>query len=112
MLSGVYNIINVIMVYNFYQYNQGYTTPIMNVIRDVVFINIMRGVQPLSMLSWCIPIFLNVIRGVQPYQYYKGCTITIINDITHPCNYILTLLHTPGVINKSLMTLMNMITHL
>ncbi len=80
-----------------------------------------QDVQPLSILLGCTT-FINIIRGghclphiplKKVITHPNGIAISNKHDITHPCKYILTLLHTPGVINKSdyscLMTLMKMI---
>ncbi len=102
----------------------GCTTTFSNVSRVYNVINVIEDVQPLSMLSGCTT-FINIIRGehclphiplIKGITHPNGIERSNKHDITHPCNYILTLLHTPGIINKSdyscLMTLMNMIAHL
>ncbi len=119
-------------VYKLYQCCHG-VQPLAMLVGVYNMINFIKGEQPLWMLSECT-IFINIIRVYNLYQYYhgghclphiqlikvithpNGIEISNKHDIIHPCNYILTLLHTPGVINKSdyscLMTLMNMIAHL
>ncbi len=163
MLSECTSFINIIRVYNLYQYYQRSTTTIINISRDVQPLSILAGVytlyqccqgvqQPLAMLVGCTILsilsrvynlyqcyqdvkplsillgcttFINIIRGgyylphiplIKVISNPNGIEISNKHVITHLCNYILTLLHTPGVINKSdyscLMTLMNMIAHI
>ncbi len=61
MLPGVYNVSMLL----------GCTT----------FINVIRGVQPLSILSGCTITIINVIRVVQPYQIDD---ILILNKYVRP----------------------------
>ncbi len=68
-----------------------------------------QDVQPLSILLG-FTTFINIIRGghclphiplIKVITHPNGIKISNKHDITHPCNYILTLLHIPGVINQS-----------
>ncbi len=117
-------------VNNLYQYYQGCTTFHQCYQGCKSFINVIRGVNNLyQCLSVCTNTFTNIIRDDKlrwssPTRWQitsatRGghclphiplikvitnlCAIEISNkhDITHPCNYILILLHTPGVNNKS-----------
>ncbi len=89
MLVGCTMLSILLRVYNLYQCYQD-VQPLSISLRCITFINIIRG-------GHCLP----HIPLIKVITHPNGFDISNKHDITHLCNYILTLLHTLGVINKS-----------